>query len=106
MSQTNTNTDTRPVTSTRAITLEEVDGAKEALAIKAAAVAETIAETVQLVDVHLKGKWEMVLFPNSQSLKVDNELLNTKGLLMLYQYSEQTKDTDLSTMSFVGIPSY
>ena len=42
----------------------------------------------------------MVLFPNSQSPKVDNELLNTRRFLTLYQYFAQIKDTNLLTMSF------
>ena len=50
-------------------------------------------------------KLKMALFPNSQSPKVDNELLSTRRLLMLYQYFAQTKDTNLSTISFVQIPS-
>ena len=44
------------VTPTGAITLEEADGAKEALAAKAAMVTETITETVQLLNIHLKEK--------------------------------------------------
>ena len=42
----------------------------------------------------------MVLFPNSQSPKVDNKLLSTRRFLMLYQYFAQIKDTNISTMSF------
>ena len=44
-----------PVAPTKAITLEEADGAKEALAAEATAVAETIADKVSL-NIHLKEK--------------------------------------------------
>ena len=44
-----------PVTPTRAIIPEEADGAKEALAVKAVGVAETIAER-QSLNIHLKEK--------------------------------------------------
>ena len=43
-----------PVTSTRAITPEEADGAEEALVAEAAAVAEMILETAQSLNIHLK----------------------------------------------------
>ena len=44
-----------PVTPTVTITPEEADGAKEALAVEVAAVAETIAERQSLY-IHLKEK--------------------------------------------------
>ena len=94
-----------PVKPTGAITPEEADRAEEAKAVKAAAVTETITETAQLLDIHLMEKWNMVLLPNPQLLKAHSKLLNTRRLLMLYQYSAQTKDTDLLTMSFVRIPN-
>ena len=54
MSQTNTNTNTNtntgPVTSTGAITPEKTDMAE------GAAVAGTVAETTQLLDIHLKER--------------------------------------------------
>ena len=46
----------------------------------------------------------MVLFPNLQSPKVDNELLNTRRFLMLYQYFAQIKGTNLFKMSFGRTP--
>ena len=45
-----------PVTLTGAITPEEAGRAEEALAAEAAAVAETIAETAQLLNIHLMEK--------------------------------------------------
>ena len=57
MSQTNTTLTLTlgPVIPT-AITPKEADGAKEVLAAEAAAVVETIAKTVQSLDIHLKEK--------------------------------------------------
>ena len=44
-----------PVT-TETTTPEEADRAEESLAAEVAAVAETIAGTIQLIDIHLKEK--------------------------------------------------
>ena len=44
------------VTPTGTKSPEEVDGAKEAPATEAAAVAEAIAETTQSLNIRLKGK--------------------------------------------------
>ena len=44
----------RRVTPTSAMTPEEVDRAKEFLAANAAAVAEAIAKTTHLLNIHLK----------------------------------------------------
>ena len=92
-----------PVTPTVTIMPEEADGAEEALAAEVGAVAETITER-QSLNIHLKEKCKMILFPNSQLPKVDNKLLNTRIFLMLYQYFAQIKDTNLSTISFKQTP--
>ena len=54
MSQKNTNTGA--VTPTVTNMLEEAEGAKVALAAEATAVVQAVAETVQLLDFHLKKK--------------------------------------------------
>jgi len=45
-----------PVTPTRTKSSEEVDRAEEVPAVEAAAVAEAIEETTQLLNIRLKGK--------------------------------------------------
>ena len=45
-----------PVIPTGTKSPEDVDRAKEALVAEGAVVAVTIAETTQLLDIHLKGK--------------------------------------------------
>ena len=76
---------------------------EEALAAKVAAIAETIVGTIQSADTHLKEKRKKVLFSSLQLQKENNELRNTRRLLMLYQYYAQTKDSDTSMKSFVQI---
>ena len=52
------------VTPTKTKSPKEADGAEEAPAAKATAVAEAIAETTQLLNICLKEKLKMVTFPN------------------------------------------
>ena len=42
----------------------EVDGAKDPQTAVAVAIAVPIAETSQSQNIHLKGKWKTVRFPN------------------------------------------
>ena len=89
------------VTQIRAITPKKADRAKKAFAVQAVAFVMAIAETTQSLIINLKGKLKMVVFPNSQSLKLDIELLNARKLLMLYPAIAQTRTTNVLMMLFV-----
>ena len=75
-----------PVTPTRFKTLEEVNRAEEVPAAKAAAVAEAIGETAQLLNIYLKEQGKMVVCSNSPLPKADIKPFNSRRLLMLYPF--------------------
>ena len=65
---------------------EEVDIAEEALVADAVVIVMAIAEITQSLIIHLKERWKMVVFSNSQWPKADIKLLNAKKYWCFTQF--------------------